>query len=484
MRRAIAGLLVVCFAAAAAGQTADEERFDRRMEQFRRETRFQSGQSAPIGQQMLFQYGAYAEFDYFSLDDRNHDNHGGREYSLTGYARADLWDAHEFFVRARADYRTFNEGDSFNGKGDYWVQPALERAYYRFDLRNQVSHSQGKLLDWDVSFKGGRDLSYWANGLVVSQILDGGVIDLSYHKWGLEAIGGITPGHTVDFDTSRPHFDDDTRRGFFGGMLSTQIGDHHPFVYGVVERDYNDDVANIHFAGPAGSSVASTRFAYNADYIGAGSTGALTDRLSYGLEIVYEGGTNLSNSFTSSGGTFTPIPQTTDNIRAYAGDLRLDYTPADVNRSRFSGEVLLSSGDSDRQVTNATVGGNRPNTPDLAFNTLGLIDTGLAFNPVPSNLTMFRVGASTFPLPQTALLRRLQIGSDLFVYLKSDVKAPIEEPTLRRRYLGLEPDFYVNWRITSDVTFLVRYGVFFPGDSIRSSHSVRQFLLMGVNVAL
>ena len=483
MRVGIAGLLVVCLAVGAAAQSTDEQRFERRMEEFRRESRFQAAQAAPLGQQVLFQYGAYAEFDYFSLDDRNHDNHGGREYTLTGYARLNFYDAQEFFVRARADYRTFNDGDSFNGKGDEWVQPALERAYYRFDLRNQLSRSEGKLLEWDISFKGGRDLVYWANGLVISEVLDGGVIDFNYAKFSAEALGGITPGHTIDFDTSRPHFDNDTRRGFFGGMLSYQIGEHHPFVYGVVERDFNDDIATLHVAGPAGSSLVSTRFNYNADYIGAGSTGALTDRLNYGLEIVYEGGTNLSNSFTTTSGALTPIPQTTDNIRAYAGDARLDFLPGDPYHTRISGEVLLASGDSDRLTTNTTLGGNRPHTPDLAFNTLGLLDTGVAFAPLVSNLTMFRVGVSTFPAPTVDYLRRLQVGTDLFVYLKTDVNAPIEEPTLARRYLGLEPDLYMNWRITSDVTFLVRYGVFFPGQAIQSSHAVRQFLFAGVNVA-
>ncbi len=28
-------------------------------------------------------------------------------------------------------------------------------------------------------------------------------------------------------------------------------------------------------------------------------------------------------------------------------------------------------------------------------------------------------------------------------------------------YLGWEPDFYLNWQMTSDFTFVVRYGLFF-----------------------
>ena len=42
-----------------------------------------------------------------------------------------------------------------------------------------------------------------------------------------------------------------------------------------------------------------TRYNYNSYYFGFGSTGGLTDRLLYGVEAVYEGGTSLSNSFDS-----------------------------------------------------------------------------------------------------------------------------------------------------------------------------------------
>jgi len=481
MRVAIAVLAVFCFCLPAAAQTEEQQRFERQLEQFRLESRLQNEKGAPIGQQVLFQYGGYATFDYFSFDDRFKDNHGGTESALIGYARANFYDAQEFFVRAKAEYRTFNPGDSFNGKGDQWVYPVLEIAYYRFDLKNQLARNEGTLIDWDFTFKGGRDLVYWANGLVLSQLLDGGVIDVNAGRFTIEGVGGITPGHTVDFDSSRPYFDNDTHRGFFGGMIQTQFLGQRPFVYGVAERDYNDDIARLNVSGAASPIL--THFGYNADYIGAGSTGAVSDQLSYALEIVYEGGNNLSNSFKVSGGSLVGVPQTRDNIHAYAGDLRIDYAVLDPYRTRLSFEALTSSGDSDRLVTNNTFGGNKPHTPDLAFNTLGIVNTGLSFSPGISNITLFRMGASTFPAPQASALRRLQVGADFFVYLKSDARAPIEEPTLNRHFLGVEPDIYLNWRVTSDVTLVARYGAFLPGQSILSTHAVRQFLFTGVSFA-
>lgn len=483
MRVGLAIAVVVGAAAVARGQ-AQLDQLDRTLEQIRRNTRLQQEQGAPLGQQTLIQYGAYATFDYFSLDDRFHNNHAGREYELVGFARINYFDAQEAFVRLRGDYRTFNEGDSFNGKGDQWVEPTLDRAYYRFDLRNQLARSEGKVIDYDVVFKGGRDLVYWGNGLTLAEVLDGGVLDLSYGGFTLEGIAGITPGHTVDIDSSRPHFDNDTRRGFYGGMLTAQVGDQRPFVYGLVQRDYNDDILKTNILG----NTSITRFDYQSNYVGAGSAGAISDELSYGAEFVFEGGNTLSRHlFTSSGSgagsTVTPLPQTHDSIHAAGVDVRFDFVPGDPHRTRYSAEILCTTGDSDRQVSTNTVGGNRPRTRDNGFNGFGLIDTGLAFAPQPSNLLMFRFGISTFPLQEVKPFARMQAGVDFFIYDKTNEKGAIEEPTLNERGLGWEPDFFVNWRITSDVTFSARYGVFFPSHAIVSSQDARQFLFMGVTVA-
>ena len=52
---------------------------------------------------------------------------------------------------------------------------------------------------------------------------------------------------------------------------------------------------------------------------------------------------------------------------------------------------------------------------------------------------MVRLGASTFPLPDTGPLRRLQVGTDIFFYNKFDADAPIDEVTFDQSYLGWEP---------------------------------------------
>jgi hypothetical protein len=473
-----ASLSLAAFASVAHGQ-ADLQRFNRQLEQIQRDTRLQANQDLSLDERVFIDYGGYATFGYLSVDDNVNQQHVLRQYEGIAYARINFDNAHEFFLRARGGWRDFNDGDSFDGRGDERIDPELDRWYYRFDLQRHQAAYYGKQIDYNLIITGGRDLYIWGNGLVLSQDVQG--IDVLF-DWGgneLEVLAGITPTRSVDFDASRPNFDTNTKRGFYGAQLSRQIGQHRPFIYGLIQQDYNTD--DTLTTGPV-----VTDFDYNSWYLAIGSTGAMGDRILYGVEAVYEGGTNLSNSFTSGGGPFiTPIPQTEDDIRAWALDARLDYLTADErHRTRFSGEAILASGDDDRGNTSNTFGGNAPNTADRAFNAFGLLNTGLAFAPQVSNMLAFRVGASTFPLPDMGPLRRLQIGTDIFIYNKLDTDAPIDEPSADERYLGWEPDFYLNWQATSDVTFVLRYGVFFPNpDAFAGDDTARQYIYAGVTYA-
>ena len=74
----------------------------------------------------------------------------------------------------------------------------------------------------------------------------------------------------------------------------------------------------------------------------------------------------------------------------------------------------------------------------------------------------------------------MQLGTDLFVFNKLDRDGGIDEPTHTGRFLGWEPDIYLNWQITSDVTFAARYGVFFPDPSTVDTDQSRQFLFLNV----
>ena len=98
--------------------------------------RLRADQDIPPGQRLLLDYGAYVTYSYLSVDDRTHNNHGLREGDLFAYVRANLDGAQEFFVRTRIGFRDFNRGDNFDAPSNYQsIGFDLDRAYYRLDLQ-------------------------------------------------------------------------------------------------------------------------------------------------------------------------------------------------------------------------------------------------------------------------------------------------------------------------------------------------------------
>jgi hypothetical protein len=456
-------------------QIRRSDRTQLELDRLRRETLLQASPEVSPDQRAVFDYGAYFTFDYLSVEDNLNDNHVLRQYDLVAYTRLNIDGAHELFLRYRATYDDFNDRDSFDGRGDEF-HSHLDLGYYRFNLARYLGAYKGQEIDGNVVVEFGRDIVYWGNGLTLAQVIDGTTINLTKGPFEIDVVAGVTPDFVVDYDASRPDFDVDTRRGFYGIMASAQVGDHKPYAYALFQQDYNSDRT-------LELGTVTTKFQYNSYYLGLGSSGNIGDRIAYGAEMVYEGGHGESNSFTVNGPFLTPVDQTKDDICAFAADFRLDYLMPDTRKTRLSGEVLLATGDDDRLHTSDTFGGNKPNTNDKAFNAFGIINTGLAFAPVASNLLMARVGASTYPFSDFRPLKNLQIGADVFVYGKFDTDAPIDEPTRDGRYLGWEPDLYLNWQLTSDVTLALRYGVFFPGSDAFFDDSSRQFISTSVTFA-
>ena len=123
----------------------------------------------------------------------------------------------------------------------------------------------------------------------MGEVIDGVMPKFVWGPLTLSTVAGDTPLRTVDIQPDRPAFSFNTDRGFFGAMLTVTLGSQHPYVYGLVQRDWNSQSeSNI--------NGIITRYAYNSDYIGAGSTGSITDHLQYGVEGVFECGNTLSDS--------------------------------------------------------------------------------------------------------------------------------------------------------------------------------------------
>lgn len=461
-------LAMVWFVSPVWGQATSLDRFERQLEQIRRERRMEVSPEVPLERRAVVDYGAYLSEYFFAVDDVDQSTHLLRQHELTGYGRVNFDGVHSFFLRGRVAYQDFNDGDSFNGEGDQWDGPRLERGVYRFDLRRAMEAYEGRSVDYNVRVEAGRQLVHWNTGLVLSREIDGGQVVLDWRDWRLEGIAGRTVEDQFDIDTSRPDFDDDLQRDFFGGRLSYELTPgHRPYVFGVVQRDQNDDEPRF-----------GRRFEYDSYYVGAGSEGNVTDRVLYGVEFAYEGGEGLSRLVNPDG-----LYQSREDIEAWAVDVRGDYLFNDPANSRLTAELVVTSGDDDRAShTTNTFGGNQAGTDDNAFNGFGLVNTGLAFGGNASNLIVTRLGASSYPFHGIELFRRLQLGVDLLALHKTDKDAPIDEASSSDRYIGFETDLFANWQITSDVSFSTRYGVFFPGEAIEAENDARHFFFSGLTV--
>ena len=463
-----------CLVTPALAQT-EVERFNRRLEQIQRQQRLQVSDKIPAEQRTLVEYGGYFTFNLLLIDDRDQETHYLRQYDLNAFARVNIDGAHEFFFRGRTAYRDFNTSDDFDRQGDEFIDPQLQRGYYKFDLQRSVAAYQGEAINGNVELVVGRQLIHWANGLTLSQPLDAIDLILSYDIFSVELLAGHTPEWVVDIDSSRPDFDDDTDRAFYGVVFRSQVSaNHKPHVFGLIQKDQNRNRVLV-------IDPIRTNFDYDSNYIGVGSIGNLSQTLLYGTELVFQQGEGLSNSFDPI--DEVQLEQRHEDIHAYALDLRLDYAPNSKRGTRMGIEMALASGDTDRFHTTNTFGGNKAGTHDRAFNAFGFINTGLAFAPNVSNLLLLRAGASTFPTPDNATFKRLQVGGDLFGFFKTEDDGPLNEPTDGEAYLGMETDFFVNWQVTSDLVLAARYGVFFPGEAIEADNDARHFFYVGATIA-
>ena len=150
-----------------------------------------------------------------NFDDAAHDNHGLREYELVGYGRINFDGAQEIYFRGRTDYDNYNSGDSFDRQPDH-LEGRVEEGWYRFDLQRYLSVYQGRTIQNDLSVKAGRQFVDWGNGLTLDQYVDGIAAEIRGQHLSLDLLACVTVKETIDFDITRPDFDANTRRGYYG----------------------------------------------------------------------------------------------------------------------------------------------------------------------------------------------------------------------------------------------------------------------------
>lgn len=458
------------------------EQFERRLQQAEQQYLLRANPELTLEERMYLDYGGSITFSALLSDDSDQNTHTLRQTDAQIYAHLNIDNVHTFYTRFRFDYLDYNSGDSFDGNGDEYRYPLIDRWWYQFNLRRAIETTEGIRPDYNIKLKVGRQYVHWAAGLVLSEQLYAARLDFETGPWHLETLLGQTPSSSVvDFDPTRPRFDNDTDRRIAAVRLTYKaLTNHQPYIYLLHQEDRNDhDPTTLAVGAPP--VFYPTRFDYNTTYLGLGSEGILTPNVTYDAVFIYEYGDNFSNSSTPGG---APTAQTRDQVEAYAARLNLTYFIKDPADTKFEFETIIASGDDDRDVhTSNTFGGNQPNSTDQSFNGFGYAHTGLANPAGISNLMLFRLGVSTYPLAEDRALKRLRIGADLIMQYKFDSNAPIDEPTDNHQYIGSEADLFIDWRVTSDVSVNLRYGIFFPGAAIQTENDPRHFFYTGITYA-
>ncbi len=430
---------------------------------YQEQLRAEMDQQSPEARQMAIDAGGWINFAYYHYYDATIGrDRSMEEYDLRIWASANVDDTHHFYVRGVTSYLDWAPHDNPFHNGDDFINPTVERAWYEFDLAG-LTRAQHKAPENDFKVKVGRDFMELGTDLVMAAPLDMVKTTIQLGNWEWMAfLGQPVPGE-LNIDQSpqvRQHDD----RWFWGTQVTYNgLGHNKPFVYFLNNQDDQDH------------DTATQKYNYTSRYVGAGSTGSLIlPNLKYQTELAGEWGRTYSWGATDH----------TDQVEAWAYDAMLEYYFQAPTHPKVMAEFLHARGDPDRAFSSTnTIGGNAQGTKDYAFNAFGFRDTGIALAPAVSNLDAYITGASFFPLEKVKIFRKMEVGVRLYWYQKDAAGGAISDPTAedRARFIGWEGDVFIQWRITSDFTWTIRYGGFVPGSTYsRGFQDCRNFFFTGV----
>ena len=416
---------------------------------------------APLESLLDWQWGGWIEYYVFHFDDGVQSSRIMQRPGLSLWTRVRIDDgAHEFFARLKLRYSYFNPGDEIERQQDWWG-PNFNQAWYQIDVGKAFSLTEpGDPLQLRARI--GRQTVVFGTGYALDMPLDAVLLDARIHDWRVLGLFGKSIGSFPNIDRSEP-VDSHSNRLFYGVQLAYDGWQRHtPFVYAFWNNDRTDERPKEYFQN----------FSYDSFYLGFGARGELAHNLNYWAEGVFESGHSYGD------GAF----RTRDYIEAYGWDVGIEKLFDVPTRPRLVAEYMFASGDSNRRYspTNAA-GGNRGDREDTSFVGFGFRDTGISLAPTMSNLHVWRLGGSLAPLEHWEFFRQLEIGTSWFLYHKNRARAAISDPLADNfsGSVGWEMDYYVNWRLASDLSWTLRWGTFFPG-SAYNDRDTRHFLFTGL----
>jgi hypothetical protein len=422
--------------------------------------REQREQIAPLQSLFDFQWGGWLEYYYFNFSDGIQKSRVSHRPEVAVWTRARFDDgAHEFFARMRLQYVYFNPGDEYDRQED-WIGPRFDQVWYQVDLAKALHLTQPSRVA-NLRARIGRQTVLFGTGYALDLPMDAVLLDAKLRDLRVQGLFGRSIPSYPNIIRDEP-VDSHMDRLFYGVQLLYEGWQRHvPFVYALWNNDRTDERPKYYFQD----------FSYDSFYLGFGSRGEITHNLNYWAEGVFESGHDFGD------GDFVHK----DYIEAFGWDLGIEKLFDVPTRPRVSAEYMFASGDSDRRFSpTSSIGGNR-GTKDTSFVGFGLRDTGIALSPTMSNLHVWRVGGALAPLERWQLFRNLEVGTNFFFYQKNRARAAISDPlaTQFSGFVGWEMDYFLNWRLSSDLAWTLRWGEFFPGNAYQEA-SARHFVFTGI----
>lgn len=459
---ALLALSLTVFTSPARGQAVDGGRGGARI--YQEQLRVQLDEQAPQAREQGPDAGGWFTFTFLDYNDEPSGKWRTlREYDLRLWASMNLRGVHRAYVRGLFRYDDWNSGDNPDDDGGDDHDCIVERAWYQFDYGQWLQNQTGLRPPAAFKVKVGREFTTIGTAFTLSMPMDLIQFDGRAGNWDLKALLGKTIHDTNNIDDSEAVSDHQDRCLWGAEVAYRGITNHRPFIYFL----NNDDHTGEHPNDPDQS------YDYSSRYVGIGSEGTIVSpRLRYLTEAVGEWGKTYSDGVTAG----------RDNISAMGLDALLEYSFDAPKKPKVFVEYMFGSGDSDRtSLATSTVGGNTAGTDDHAFNAFGFRDTGVALAPAISNLHIYSAGASFYPLEKHTLFKRMECGTKGFWYQKARQQGAISDTSATKSsdWVGFEWDVYCDWRITSDLTFTLRYGTFFPG-SAYEDRDCREFVYTGL----
>jgi len=462
--RALAVVLFAGMATTGYAQARDDEAARRFLQQQRLlddQLRQQRQAAAPLQSVFDFQWGGWLDYYYFNFSDGAQASRVSHRPELAVWTRARIDDgAHELFARMRLNYYYFHPGDEYERQED-WVGPAFDQLWYQIDVGKALRLTQ-PADPVQLKTRIGRQTVQFGTGYALDLPMDAVLLDAKLRDLRVLGLFGKSILNYPNIDRSEP-VDSHMDRLFYGVQLAYEGWQRHvPFVYALWNNDRTDERPKYYFQD----------FSYDSLYLGFGSHGEIVHDLNYWAEGVFESGHDFGD------GEFIHK----DYIEAFGWDLGVEKLFDVPTRPRLVAEYMFASGDAGRRFspTNA-IGGNRGDHKDSSFVGFGFRDAGMALAPTLSNLHIWRVGGALAPLERWEFFRNLEIGTNWFLYHKNQSRGAISDPLANEfeGYVGWEMDYFINWRLSSDLSWTLRWGEFFPGAAYMDQ-SWRHFLFTGI----